>query len=281
MVAAALASSVVETSDAIISYRDVGSGPVVLALHGGGPGVTAWGNFSANVADMSGDFRFIVPDQPGFGASYFTNDEGGDYHTASAKAMAELLAKLNIEKAHVIGNSMGGGVALRMAIHAPDRVDRLVLMGAYFREFARPLIGPAPQGNSLLWNYYPDPTLERMDHLVRTFVYDAKQIPGVEDIIKGRYELTKDPKVEAGYTRMMRGKPDPDPRSAWEKVASVKHKAQIIWGKDDRFCHLEEAFQFLAALENSELVVLRNTGHWVMLERRAEFASYVTAFLNR
>jgi pimeloyl-ACP methyl ester carboxylesterase len=280
-VAAAAETSALKTSEAVISYRDVGTGPVLLVLHGGGPGATGWGNFGLNVDDFKDRYRVIVPDQPGFGGSHFTNDSGGDYHTVSAKAMAELLQALKIKKAHVLGNSMGGGVALRMALHSPDVVDRLVLMGPYFRGLARPLMGPAPQGNALLTGYFPTPTLEKMRHLIRTFVFNPDTIDGVENIIKARYEATLRPEIAAGFVRMSRQVPDPDPRSPFEKVASITNKALLLWGRDDKFCHLEDAFTFLAALRNSELVVFRDTGHWVQVERRAEFASYVAAFLSR
>ncbi|GAH37718.1 unnamed protein product, partial [marine sediment metagenome] len=66
-----------------------------------------------------------------------------------------------------------------------------------------------------------------------------------------------------------------------EKVASVEHKTLLLWGRDDKFCHLEYGLHFLAAMKNAELVVVRNTGHWMQLERPREFASYVNAFLTR
>ncbi|MCZ4341199.1 alpha/beta hydrolase [Sphingomonadaceae bacterium G21617-S1] len=272
----------IETSTAIINYHDVGTGPVVLALHGGGPGATGWGNFWSTVDELKGDFRLIVPDQPGFGLSTWKDTDDGTYFPlASARVMLELLSKLGVEKAHVIGNSAGGGVAMRMALEAPDAVDRLILMGAYFRGFPRTFMGPAPAGNAHLSEYYPEPTAEKMERMIRAFVFDASKFENLPEIVESRFKLTSDPKLAASYMRFLRSNPDPDPRSPWDMVSSIKHKAQIVWGKDDKFCHLEDAFQYLTALDNSELVVFRDTGHWVMLERPKEFASHVAAFLSR
>jgi 2-hydroxy-6-oxonona-2,4-dienedioate hydrolase/4,5:9,10-diseco-3-hydroxy-5,9,17-trioxoandrosta-1(10),2-diene-4-oate hydrolase len=275
-------SSVVETSEAVISYREAGSGPAVLAIHGGGPGATGWGNWGGNVEDLRDRYRLIVPDQPGFGDSRLVKDSGEDYVRVSARALAELLTSLGVEKAHVFGNSLGGGVALRLALEHPELVDRLVLMGPYVYGFAPQLASPEPEGNDLLRYYYPDPTLERMQHLIRTFVHEPDSIPGLDAIIKSRYEATRNPDVEAGYKRMSSGTtPDPDTRSPWEKVSSITNKTLLMWGRDDKFCHLDDAWLFLSALENSELVVFRATGHWVQVERRPEFAAYVDAFLSR
>jgi pimeloyl-ACP methyl ester carboxylesterase len=224
----------------------------------------------------------IVPDQPGFGASRLIKDSGEAFQVISARAMSELLAALGIEKAHVLGNSMGGGVALLMALKHPEQVDRLVLMGPFLYDFAPRLLAPQPEGDPLLDHYYPDPTLERMRHLVRTFIFDPDAVEGLEDVIKARYEATLDPEIEAGYQRIFSATAeDPDPRSPYQKVASIANETLLLWGRDDKFCHLDDALVYLSALRNSELVVLRDTGHWVQFERRPEFAAYVNAFLTR
>lgn len=276
------AAGVVETSEAVVSYTDVGSGPVLVLLHGGGPGATGLGNFRGNVPALADSFRLLIPDQPGFGASRLTTDSGLPYPVVSAKATIELLDSLGVDRAHVVGNSMGGGVALQMALARPDLVDRLVLMGPYLWGFAPQVLSAHPEGGPLLDNYYPNPTLERARHLIRTFVFDPDQIPNLEELVRARYEATLDPQVEAGYMRMVTAtSPDPDPRTALEKVQSIGNPTLLMWGRDDKFCNLEDAFAYLSALRRSELVVFRDTGHWVMVERQAEFAAHVKAFLNR
>jgi 2-hydroxy-6-oxonona-2,4-dienedioate hydrolase/4,5:9,10-diseco-3-hydroxy-5,9,17-trioxoandrosta-1(10),2-diene-4-oate hydrolase len=274
---AAPAVQTIETSDSVISYRDLGEGPVILLLHGGGPGATGWGNFSGNAADLASKFRVIVPDQPGFGASRLVKDSGATYHALSAQTMAEFLGILGISRAHVVGNSMGGGVALRMAMQHPDLVDKLVLMGPWIPGFGIPLLAPLPV--PLLQEYYPDPTPEKMRLLIKSMVY-APTFENFDELVTSRYAASIDPDIAAGYARMGTGTdPDPDPRPMWDQVAAIPHETLLLWGRDDRHCSLDDAFQYLAAMRNSQLMIFRQTGHWVQVEQRQAFAKHVTAFL--
>ncbi|WP_433521518.1 alpha/beta fold hydrolase [Nocardia pseudovaccinii] len=272
-----------ETSEGPIHYHDLGGdGEPLLLIHGGGVGASGWSNFRGNVADLRDKFRLIIPDQLGFGSSPVPKDETGEYHAVSARTLIELLRGLGISKAHLVGNSLGGGVSLRMAMAAPDLVGRIILMGPYFKGFGMQLLAPVAHGNFLSRAYYDDPTPERMEQLIRTFVHDADALPNLKELVDERYKRTLEPGIEKGYRRQsVPGDPDPDTRSPEEKVRSIKHETLLLWGRDDNFCSLTEAFFFLTALENSELVVFRNTGHWVQVERQQEFASHVTAFLSR
>jgi pimeloyl-ACP methyl ester carboxylesterase len=268
----------VETSQCTVSYRDMGEGPVLLLLHGGGPGATGWGNFGGNAGGLQQHFRVIIPDHPGFGASKIVKDSGTTYRNLSAQAMSELLQALDIERAHPVGNSMGGGVALTMALRYPQQVDKLVLMGPWLPGLGIPLLAPLPV--PLLQQYYPDPSLEKMQALIRAFVFNPN-FDGFEALAKSRYEASLDPEISAGYLRMSSGEdPDPDPRPVFDQLASLDRDALLLWGRDDRFCSLDDAFMYLAALRRSRLVIFRETGHWVQAERVNEFNSEVTAFLT-
>src|SRR5215471_17290222 len=114
-----------------LHYTEAGAGeggtPVVL-LHGGGPGASGLSNFGANLPVFAKRFRTIVVDQPGFGRSD-KPPVTGSYFTFAADALAELLTGLGAERVHLIGNSLGGGTAVRFALNYPGRAVRLVLMG--------------------------------------------------------------------------------------------------------------------------------------------------------
>jgi 4,5:9,10-diseco-3-hydroxy-5,9,17-trioxoandrosta-1(10),2-diene-4-oate hydrolase len=220
----------------------------------------------------------IVPDHPGFGASKVVHDSGSSYAMVSAKAMSELLVALGIDKAHVVGNSMGGGVAMRMALRFPASVDRLVLMGPWLPGFGIPLLAPLPV--PLLQQYYPGPSLEKMQALIRAFVFNP-DFEGFDALAKSRYEASLDPEIEAGYLRMSTGTdPDPDPRPVFDQLAGLDNEVLLLWGRDDRFCSLDDAFMYLAALRKSRLVIFRECGHWVQAEKVREFNSEVAAFLS-
>lgn len=268
----------VETSECVVSYRDMGTGPVLLLLHGGGPGATGWGNFGGNAAGLHEHFRVIIPDHPGFGASKIIKDSGTAYRNLSALAMSEMLGALNIDCAHVVGNSMGGGVTLTMALRYPHVVDKLVLMGPWLPGLGIPLLAPLPV--PLLQQYYPDASLAKMEALIRAFVFNPN-FDGFDALVKSRYEASLDPEIRAGYLRMSSGEdPAPDPRPVFDQLAGLDNDVLLLWGRDDRFCSLDDAFMYLAALRKSRLIIFRETGHWVQAERVPEFNSEVTAFLT-
>src|SRR5208337_574506 len=107
---------------------EIGEGPPLLMLHGGGPGASGLSNFVRNISALAERFRLIVPDMPGFGRSAKDIDRKDPFGDLAA-AMLGLLDALGVERTHVLGNSLGGACALRMALEAPERVDRLVLLG--------------------------------------------------------------------------------------------------------------------------------------------------------
>ncbi|WP_246086680.1 alpha/beta fold hydrolase [Nocardioides humi] len=114
-----------------LTYYEAGEGegrlPLVM-LHGGGPGASSWSNFGPALPGFAEEYRTILVDQPGFGGS----DKPpvvGNYYRFSADAVVALLDRLGLERVHLLGNSLGGGTAMRLALTYPDRVDRLVLMG--------------------------------------------------------------------------------------------------------------------------------------------------------
>jgi pimeloyl-ACP methyl ester carboxylesterase len=272
---------VVETDDALITYREIGSGDQTLVcLHGGGPGASGWGNFGFNAQDLASRYRVIVPDHPGFGASRITHDRGETYKTLAARAVVGLMDALDIERASLLGNSMGGGVALTVALRDPERVDRLVLMGPWVHGAVLRVYSPKP--STLLSSYYPEPSLEKMRELISAMVYDS-DFPGAEDLARSRYEVSLQEEIRAGYVRMNSGMGEDLPGTVpvnFETLATIEHEVLLLWGRDDRFCSLDEAFMYLELLRNANLMLFRDTGHWVQIERRTEFAAHVSAFLG-
>ncbi len=99
-----------------------------MLLHGGGPGASAWSNFGRTMGVLAEHFHVLAVDQPGFGRSTKPTEFDKQFFAASADALAELLDRLGIERAHCVGNSLGGGTASRLALDHPDKAGRLVLM---------------------------------------------------------------------------------------------------------------------------------------------------------
>ena len=113
-----------------LHYHEAGDpeSPTVVLLHGGGPGASSWSNFSRNIGVLARHFHVLAVDQPGYGHSD-KHTEHEQYNRYSATALLGLFDQLGIERAALVGNSLGGGTAVRFALDNPKRAGRLVLMG--------------------------------------------------------------------------------------------------------------------------------------------------------
>ncbi|WP_433299233.1 alpha/beta fold hydrolase [Pseudonocardia sp. CA-142604] len=116
----------VDVRDAELACTEFGAGSPVQWLHGSGPGTAGMSNFGANLSSF-GDYRNVVVDLPAWGRSPRpATDEPLLFH--AAERVCPAMEALGIERAHLVGNSYGGGVAMRIAMAHPERVERLVLM---------------------------------------------------------------------------------------------------------------------------------------------------------
>jgi 4,5:9,10-diseco-3-hydroxy-5,9,17-trioxoandrosta-1(10),2-diene-4-oate hydrolase len=116
--------------DLRLHYHEAGDpdAQTIVLLHGGGPGASSWSNFGRNIPVLAKHFHVIAVDQPGYGHSDKHTDHE-QYNRYSANAVLALFDHLGIESAALIGNSLGGGTAVRFALDNPQRAGRLVLMG--------------------------------------------------------------------------------------------------------------------------------------------------------
>jgi 2-hydroxy-6-oxonona-2,4-dienedioate hydrolase/4,5:9,10-diseco-3-hydroxy-5,9,17-trioxoandrosta-1(10),2-diene-4-oate hydrolase len=190
-----------------------------------------------------------------------------------ARAIAELLDALGVGRAHVVGNSLGGGVALMVALDFPGLVERLVLIAPWTAGIAG-VRSSLPRAVELLREYYPEPSLEKMRALVGALAHDAELAD--DGGVAARYEATLDPAHEDGFLRTMWAWPV----GVAERLADLDHEVLLLWGREDEFCPLEDALRYFELLRNSRLVLFGRCGHSVHLERPAEFRTLVTAFLG-
>lgn len=268
----------VRTSTCEISYREVGDGPALVVLHGGGPGASGWGNFGSNTAAFSDRYRVIVPDLPGWGGSRVVSDDG-TWPEVVIDALAAFLGEIGVASAHLLGNSAGGGVALQIAIRFPELVDKLVLMAPWLGDVCTPVYSAQPlEGTKHLMHYYDgEPDRDRMKALVETFVFDASD-PKLDAVIDARFAASTAPGARDGYMHAMHTWWDVP--NAREDVRAIDKETLLVWGKNDRFCSLDDAFQYLNLLAKSRLVVFGECGHWVQAEKPDDFARFVNAFLE-
>jgi len=262
-----------------IHLAEFGAGPVVLMLHGGGPGASGLSNYARNVEALARHFRVLVPDLPGYGQSskgVDADDPFGDL----ARTMLGLLDALDITRAHVVGNSLGGACALRMALEAPARIGRLVLMGPGGVGISQ---GAPTPGLKRLLGYYAGegPTLDKLrTFLAEDLVYDGSAI--TEEVLRERFESSIDPEVIANPP--LRAPKDLDAFKRLDflldaRLPALTHPTLVLWGTEDRVNPPAGAMALQARLPACDVYLFSKTGHWVQWERADQFNATVAAFL--
>jgi 2-hydroxy-6-oxonona-2,4-dienedioate hydrolase len=275
-------SKVLEDSAGKLHYHEAGSGPVLIMLHGSGPGVTGWANFENNLPVFAKQFRTFILDMPGYGKS--TPVEGMPMQVC-ADAVIRLMDGLGIQKAHILGNSLGGMVGSMVAAQKPERVDRFVTIGGIgyglFNAFPN-------EGINLLVEFIENPTRERLVQWLHSMVYDKKIV--TDELVERRLKQALDPVTMAtskklysraamdGITAMTEG---PHAAATFAHLASIQAPTLLVWGRDDRVSSMDRAFIAMRMVPNCEFHVFPKCGHWAMIERKAEFENVVLAFLNR
>jgi pimeloyl-ACP methyl ester carboxylesterase len=263
-----------------ISYRDVGqSEEVLVLLHGGGPGASGSSNFHGNIDALSKRFRLIIPDLPGFGESDKKAFEG-DYWKLAASCVDSLLEELGIASAHFIGNSLGGGTTLRLALDYPERVRRIILLGPAGASLS--VLTPRPsEGVKVLSSFYdpPGPSVDRMEAFVRMMVFDAGQIQ--ESFIQERFAAATAEGAQEGATSAVRSVLSSPEGQLWRRLSEVQHETLLVWGRDDRVVPVDGALFALQEMPRADLHVFGRCGHWAQSEQREDFEALALAFLTR
>jgi 2-hydroxymuconate-semialdehyde hydrolase len=264
---------------ALRSGSGLGDRPL-LALHGGGPGATAEANWTSALSELGEGIEMLAPDLLGFG----TTDHPGEgapegmvaWQALRVEQILALLDALGHDWVDIVGNSMGGSLALRLAVEHPERVGRLVLMGSAGAPFA-----PGP-GLAPLLGFYDDPTPQRLRSVLDSFVYDLDSFGDVDELVASRIEAALRPEVRRSWAAMYAGPPAPEAlRVDPEALAQLPHPVLLLHGRDDRIVPPEASLWLLERLPEADLTLLGRCGHWIMLERPQAFRRAVLEFIAR
>ncbi|MFV9427075.1 2-hydroxy-6-oxo-6-phenylhexa-2,4-dienoate hydrolase (plasmid) [Rhodococcus sp. WAY2] len=274
-----LASRTVAVQGTKLHFHEAGVGETLVLLHGGGPGASGWSNFGGNVAALAEQFHVVVPDQPGYGLADKPEFDG-DYWTFAARCIADLLSSLGVEKAHFVGNSMGGGTTVRLALDRPDCIDRMILMGP--AGVSVNVVTPHPsEGLKILSSFYdaPGPSRDRMAAFIRMMVFDPAMV--TDELITERLEAAMDPDARAGALRAVRSIMSSPDAELWRHLHEVQHETLLVWGRDDRVVPMDGGLFALQRMPNADLHVFSRCGHWAQAERRDEFNRLAIDFFTR
>jgi 4,5:9,10-diseco-3-hydroxy-5,9,17-trioxoandrosta-1(10),2-diene-4-oate hydrolase len=265
-----------------LHYHEAGdaAAETVLLLHGGGPGASAWSNFGRTLGALAGRFHVLAVDQLGFGQSTKPTEFKKQFFAASADALAELLDVLRIERAHCVGNSLGGGTSVRLALDHPGKAGRLVLMapgGLGLNVFA----ADPTEGIKKLYAFAapPGPSPEKLADFLRTLVFDSSLI--TDELVAERFRYAADPATLASMAAMGKSfMTAPESGMLWRDAYRLRQRVLLVWGREDRVNPIDGAFVALKLIPRAQLHVFGGCGHWAMLEKFDEFNRLTADFLE-
>ncbi len=245
-------------------------GPAVVFLHGSGPGNSAWANFSKNVnAFADAGFRVLCPDMIGFGYTDKPLDLGDYTLDLFCSTLMAGLKEMGVRSCSFVGNSLGGGVAIQIALDHPNFVEKLVLMGPGCLE---------PQGD--YWNM---PGIAKMmaankagmskkvqGDVMRLFTYDPKHV--TNGLIDMRWAVAQDQPKEVLTTMKT--------PALGARMAELTCPILTFWGRQDEFMPPQGKAKCLDANDTSRLIEVNACGHWVMIEHSRMFNAASIDFLK-
>ena len=245
--------------------------PPLLLIHGSGPGVSAWANWRLVMPELARSRRVLAPDMVGFG---FSDRPAGIAYTMDTwvRQALDLLDALDLPQVDLVGNSFGGALALALAIRAPSRVRRLVLMGSVGVPF------PITPGLDAVWGYQP--SLAAMKGLLDLFAHSRALV--TDELAELRYQASIQPGFQESFAAMF-----PAPRQRWVDVMAspeaairaLPHETLVIHGRDDRIIPLDVSIRLAGMIDRSQLHVFGRCGHWTQIEHAARFNRLVGDFL--
>ncbi|GAA0951258.1 alpha/beta hydrolase [Actinocorallia libanotica] len=250
----------------------------VLFLHGSGPGATGLSNWERIIADLGHRFWCLAPDQIGFGDSAHPLDPPrgmGPFNELRAEALLALADELGLRRVHLVGNSMGGQLAVLMTLARPELVGKILLMGSG----GAPNL-PVSPGLAHLREFYADPSAESLEGLLTEFVHDLAPLRDTVDrVVKERMAYVTREDVRRSHEASF----DPDGGRRFftpEELAAITHEVLCVHGRDDRIIPVAASRYFADSLPNANLYVIGRCGHWTQIEHPETFERLLLGLID-
>jgi pimeloyl-ACP methyl ester carboxylesterase len=259
-----------------IHYQEAGdeNAPPILLIHGFISSTLIWNEIFLPLA--AAGFRVVAPDLPGYG--YSDKPRHAEYTIESqARAVIGLMDRLGIEQAALVGASYGGAIAAAIALDHPERVSRLVLVGAVstdepkkkllLRMVRMPLVGDivTPLFLGSRWV-----VRKRMED-----VYQRLRIPVDEHKVDARHHLLAAADSQRAMIRTVRHW---SANRIFRDAHLIRQPTMLMWGEDDVHIPLDQGFRLRDQMPNARLVVFRNCGHLPPQEYPKQFVGMVSEF---
>lgn len=253
-------------------------GPPVVLIHGLGAAAEIW---SPNIGLLAAKHRVYAPDLPGFGLTGIP--AGMDFSPAAySRFIADLMSALSIGRAALVGHSLGGGIALRVILDRPERVDSLVLASSagLGRDFSLPLrIASLP----FFEHVFIKPPLTLFTRFLHRLVYDPAVI--TSEFARFYHEMLFQPGTVRAFTSILRniatiqGARPGILEPIREGLGSIACPALIIWGRQDRILPVRQAIDAAGRIPGARLHIFERCGHMPNIEHPEEFNRILLDFL--
>lgn len=250
---------------------DVGEGRPIVFLHGGGPGASGWSNFRQNIPHyVALGYRCLAPDLLGFGGSSKAKDIDYTFE-AFGSSLAEALGELGVTNCMLVGNSMGGSIAIRMALDYPDLVSKLVLMApAWLDEREAVISTPGVRAMTAAFSGPEGLTREKLRHVFELMFASSRHV--TDEIVEERFAAAQAQNT-AIYSQI-RGE------NLAPRLAEVRQPVLALWGIEDQFNPVSGAYKIAEQCPDVRVVLKSDCGHWFMIEHREMFDRELLAFLR-
>ncbi|MBB1405901.1 MULTISPECIES: alpha/beta fold hydrolase [Pseudoalteromonas] len=253
-----------------LHYLEQGQGPIVIWLHGSGPGASGFSNFKGNYPEFAdAGYRNIVLDLPGFGRSDKPDDVNYDL-AFFVTALNGFINALDLPKVTLLGNSLGGAIALGQALDYPDTVERLILMapgGVEERETYFQMEGIV----RMVEVYSRGPMgVNQMREVMSLQLFDSAVLS--DDILAERAAVAVTQPANLFSTMMV--------PNMTERLGELNCPVLGFWGTNDKFNPHQGMHKILDNVPTARFIMLNRCGHWVQVEHQRLFNSSCIDFLQ-
>jgi 2-hydroxy-6-oxonona-2,4-dienedioate hydrolase len=260
-----------------LHYNAIGEGDqTLIMMHGSGPGASGWANFNRNITPfVEAGYRVLLLDSPGWSKSSPVVCSGSR-SDLNASALLALMDKLDIEQAHLVGNSMGGHSVVAFALRYPDRVGKLVLMGGGTGGPSQ-LVPMPTEGIKLIQKLYRDPTIENLKAMMQIFVFDTSHL--TEELFQSRLDnMLSNREHLDNFVKSAQLNPKQFPDYG-HRLHEIQAETLVVWGRDDRFVPMDIGLRLIRGIPNAQLHVFNQCGHWAQWEYADTFNRMTLDFL--
>jgi triacylglycerol lipase len=259
---AELTAGSVAMGDKSLAYLETGEGPAVVIIHGVGGHKEDWQGVAAALA---GDHRVFAIDMLGFGQSSRTGDDLS--MPVQAEAVKALLDQNGIDRADLVGNSVGGWVATTFASTYPDRINRLVIIDA--AGFKAMFEGTPPV------NFDPNDAAEMQRLIDITINSDVAKTPGLAERAFEAYVASGEKAIAATWGKSLFAS-----RRLEELFPKVTAPTLVLWGADDRLFPSALAEVFAGQIAGAEVQLIPNAGHFPQIDNPDATIGAIAGFLK-